>query len=438
MNLDKLLDTTFACECGRSHKVPIKNITYSEDALAHLPKVLSSFVNGSRIILVADQRTFDILGRHARDTLEEKGFSVHQIIVPDAVHGSPVCDDTTHNWLNEQFPPADIALAVGSGVINDLTKWSAFEHDLPYAVFATAATMNGYTAANVAPTIKGVKSLIRARAPLAVFALPSVIIYAPSDLTAAGLGDTIAKPLSTADWLFNNIFCEENFCRYCSELINSLEAYYFNHSEDIMTRQPPAIEALLNALLYSGIAMTIIGTSAPASGGEHLLSHTLDMMSSIDGVPHDLHGRQVGLGTIFSAALYERIFKIEIPKLHSSPNDIDSTFWSGLAENVHQQYDLKKPALKTIHEKLTDTETWQKFISAAHQQVRSPSEIKNCLKTAGAAHTFADIECSRERLLSAVLHMHEIRKRPTIIDLAWILGILPDSADEIIDAWLTT
>ncbi len=438
MNLDKLLDTTFNCECGRSHKVPIRNINYSEDALAHLPKVLGSFVDGRRVILVADQRTFDILGRHARDTLEESGWSVHQIIVPDASHDSPVCDDTTHNWLNNKFPPADIALAVGSGVINDLTKWSAFENDLPYAVLATAATMNGYTAANVAPTIKGVKSLIRARAPLAVFAVPSVIINAPSELTAAGLGDTIAKPLSTADWLFNNIFCEENFCRYCSELINSLEAYYFNHPEDIRTRQPAAIEALLNALLYSGIAMTIIGTSAPASGGEHLLSHTLDMMSSIDGVPHDLHGRQVGLGTIFSAAIYERIFKIETPKPLPLPSDIDSTFWRHLAKNVRDQYDLKKTMLKTISEKLTNAETWQTFINAARQQVRSPYEIKNCLKAAGAAHTIEDIKCSRERFLSAVLHMHEIRKRPTIIDLAWILGILPNSADEIIDKWLTS
>ena len=438
MNPEELLDTTFNCQCGRSHKVPIRKIIYSEDALVHLPGVLGPLINGRRVVLVADRRTFDILGQQARHNLEEKGWAVFKIIVPDTESGSPVCDDNTHNWLNNRFPPADIALAVGSGVINDLTKWSAFENDLPYAVLATAATMNGYTAANVAPAIKGVKTLITARPPLAVFAVPSVIINAPSELTAAGLGDTIAKPVSTADWLFNNIFCDENFCRYCSEIINSLEPYYFNHPQDIRNCRPPAIEALLKALLYSGIAMTIIGTSAPASGGEHLLSHTLDMMSGIDGLAHDLHGRQVGIGTIFSAAIYEHIFKIETPKLHSSHSDIDSTFWGSLAKDVRRQYQQKKPLLESIREKLTDLQTWQTFLSAAHQQVRSPDEIKNCLKTAGAAHTFADIKCSRERLLSAVMHMHEIRKRPTIIDLAWILGILPDSADEIIDKWLTS
>jgi glycerol-1-phosphate dehydrogenase [NAD(P)+] len=436
MNPKELLDTTFDCECGRSHNVPIRNLVYAEDALERLPEVLGSLVDGRRVVLVADQRTWDIAGERARHALEHSGWSAHHIIVPDADRGSPVCDDITHDWLNNRLAPADIALAVGCGVINDLTKWSAFEHDLPYAVVATAATMNGFTAANVAPAVKGVKTIIPARPPLAVLAVPSVIVNAPFELTAAGLGDTIAKPVSTADWLLNHIFHGEYFCRYCSEIINALEPYYLDRPEDIRNRRPAAIEALFNALLYSGIAMTIVGTSAPASGGEHLLSHTLDMMSGIDGAAHDLHGRQVGLGAIFASAVYDRIFRIETPNCNRFPPDIDSTFWGSLAENVRQQCDQKKPMLQTMCEKLTDGRTWQAFLAASRHQVRSPSQIKNCLESAGAAHTFADIGCSRERLLAAVLHMHEIRKRPTIIDLAWILGILPGAADEIIDQWL--
>jgi glycerol-1-phosphate dehydrogenase [NAD(P)+] len=418
MNPEKLLDTTFDCECGRSHKVPIRSIIYADDALTRLPEVLDSIVQDRRIVLVADKRTWTIAGENARKILEQTGWSAQHIIVPDTETGSPVCDEPTHAW------------------INDLTKWSAFDKDIPYAVFATAATMNGYTAANVAPTINGVKSLIRARAPLAVFAVPSIIVEAPFELTASGLGDTIAKPVSTADWIFNNKFCDESFCRYCSQIINSLEPYYFEHPEDIINRKPTAINALFNALLYSGIAMTIIGTSAPASGCEHLLSHTLDMMTSIDGIEHDLHGRQVGLGTIFASALYERIFKIDKPVCHPYPNDIDSKFWDHLASSVREQYEQKIPTLRTICEKLADGKTWSAFIAAARQQIRTPAQIKNCLKTAGAAHTVADIGCSRERLLAAALHMHEIRKRPTIIDLAWILGIMPSAAEEIIDRWL--
>jgi glycerol-1-phosphate dehydrogenase [NAD(P)+] len=437
MNLKKLLDSTFDCECGRSHNVPIRKIIYAEDALKRLPGVLSNLVDGRRMVLVADRRTEEIAGLRARRILEEARWSVHQIIIPDAGRRSPVCDDTTHIRLNAQMPPADIALAVGTGVINDLTKWSALDKDVPYAVFATAATMNGFTAANVAPTINGVKTLIRAEAPLAVFATPSIIVEAPFELTAAGLGDAGAKPVSTADWILNHLFCGESFCRYCSEIINSLEPHYLDRPGDIINRKPAAIEALFNALLYSGIAMTIIGTSAPASGGEHLLSHTLDMMSSVDDALHDLHGRQVGLGTIFASALYERIFEIEKPIIHSYPGDIDGAFWGPLANSVRDEYEQKLPMLRTICEKLNDGKTWDAFLAAARQQVRPPAKIKSCLKTAGAAHTFAGVGCSRERLLAAALHMHEIRKRPTVIDLAWILGILPGATEEIIDRWLS-
>jgi glycerol-1-phosphate dehydrogenase [NAD(P)+] len=437
MDIKDLLNTSFDCECGRRHNVPIRNIIYAEDALERLPNILGSFVDGRRVALVADQRTWDIAGERARDVLEHTGWSVNHIIVPDSDHGSPVCDDTTYDWLNDKLPAVDIALAVGCGVINDLTKWLAFDRDLPYAVVATAATMNGFAAANVAPAIKGVKTILAARPPLAVFGIPSVITEAPFELTTAGLGDTIAKPVSTADWILNHIFNGEYFCRYCSEIINALEPYYFDRPNDIKNRQAGAIEALFNALLYSGIAMTIAGTSAPASGGEHLLSHTLDMMSSVDGVAHDLHGRQVGLGTLFASAIYDRIFQVEPPRCFSLPHDIDSTFWGRLANSVRQQYEQKKPLLRIMCDKLTDGKTWRAFLGAAHRQVRSPRQIKNCLKTAGAAHTFADIGCPRQRLLAAVLHMHEIRNRPTVIDLAWILGILPEAADEIVDCWLT-
>ena len=331
-----------------------------------------------------------------------------------------------------------MALAVGSGVVNDLTKWSAFDHKLPYAVVATAASMNGYTAANVAPSLKGVKSLIRAEAPLAVFAVPSIIAEAPFKLTASGLGDVIAKPVSTTDWLLNHIFFGEYFCRYCSEMISALEPYYFDRPQDIRDRKPAAIEALLRALLYSGIAMTIIGSSAPASGGEHLVSHTLDMMTSVNGVAHDLHGRQVGLGTLFASALYERVFRIKKPTcVEGVPPAVDNEFWGPLAGAVRQQYEQKIPSLEIMRRKLTDGQTWKIFLAACRRQIRAPEQIKNCLRTAGAAHRLADIGCSRERFLAAILHAHEIRKRPSIIDLAWILGILPDAAGQIVDQWLT-
>jgi glycerol-1-phosphate dehydrogenase [NAD(P)+] len=437
MNPEELLDTMFDCQCGRTHTVPVKKIKYEEDALNVLPEVLGGFIDSRSILIVADSRTFSIAGRDACRVLEKAGWSVQQIIIPDTKHGSPACDDITYNKLKDTAPSVGFALAVGCGVINDLTKWLTFERDIPYAVVATAATMNGFTAANVAPMLGGVKSLVRARAPLAVFAKPSVICQGPFELTSAGLGDCLAKPVSTADWLMNHIFFDEYFCSTCSQMLNELESAYFNRPGDIKCQKPEAIKAVFNALLYSGIAMTLVGTSAPASGGEHLLSHTLDMMSALDNGEHDLHGRQVGVGTIFASALYERILKIQSPEYVKLPSDIDEPFWRGLAPNVRQQYEQKKALLSEIQRKITDCELWRRFLETVAAQVRSPREIKRYLAEAGGAHRFADIKCSRRRFLDAVLHMHEIRARPTVVDLAWILGILPDAAEQIIDQWLT-
>ena len=433
--LRNLLGNTFDCSCGQTHTVETRAIVYEEGAIDRLHSVLEPCIGGRSVVLVADTRTWAIAGQRVSDSLEEHGWSCQVLIIPDRGTSSPVCDDTTFEQLNLQFPQVDIAVAIGCGVVNDLTKWLAFEHHIPFAAFATAATMNGFTSANVAPAIDGVKTLLVARPPLAALAVPSIIAEAPFELTTAGLGDVIAKPISTADWIMNHVFNGEPFCRTCSELINSLEAYYLDHPERIRDRDPEAMEALVKALFYSGIAMTVIGTSAPASGGEHLLSHTLDMMSGIDGQDHDLHGRQVGLGTILAAALYERVFEVGMPKPAMLPA-MDRSFWGGRGDSIHRQYEQKMPLIEGMCAKIQDGSAWQNFLMSCRPLVRTAEQVKNCLRTAGAAHTCADIQCSPDRLRSAILHMHEIRKRPTVVDLAWMLGVLPDAVDDVIGQWL--
>ncbi len=437
MDPAELLGKTIECGCGQVHDVPTRFFVYAEDAIESIPGTLAHFVERPCAAIVSDQRTWTVAGERSRNALAANGWSTEYVIVPDAGGHGPICNEAIFESLSSRLPVADIVLAVGSGVLNDLAKWVAFERGVPYAVLATAATMNGYASANVAPAIKGVKSLLKARAPVAVFAVPSVLTDAPYELTTAGLGDAIAKPVSTADWIASNLLRGEYFCRYCSEILNTTEPLYMNHPEDIRGRKPRAMQGLFEALFYSGIAMTIIGTSAPASGGEHLLSHTLDMMSTLDGKPHDLHGRQVGLGTLFASALYERILQIEKPQCRRMPDRIDSAFWGPLAGSVSEQYEQKQPAIEIIEEKLSDRRIWRALTCAWREQVRPPQRIKDCLATAGAAHTFTDIGCTRDRLLSAVSHMHEIRKRPTVVDLAWVLGVLPTAATEIIDRWLT-
>ncbi|MBW1963124.1 MAG: iron-containing alcohol dehydrogenase [Deltaproteobacteria bacterium] len=433
---ESILGKSFECQCGRTHRVSIKAIIYSDDAYNQMMDILGREIFGRDATMLSDQRTYDIAGSKIVEILKQHGWSVESIVVPDKGTLTPRCDDVTLKELISRSGSPDVFLAVGTGVINDLTKWLSFEKNTPYLAVATAGTMNGYTSANVAPSIDGVKQIVRAHTPIAVCALPAVIEKAPFNLIASGLGDIVAKSVSGADWKMNHHLFGEYFCTFCAEIISNIEPLYFNHPERIADRDPLGIKAIFDALLYSGLAMTMIGTSAPASGGEHLFSHTLDMMSSVDGIPHDLHGRQVGLGTIFAAALYERLRAIESPRFFDLPGAINKSFWGKLAGPVSEQYAAKQPHLMQMRDRLSDSAQWNRFRETVFGSAIAPERIANCLLSAGAARFVDDINCSVHRAKTAILHMHEIRKRCTVVDLAWMVGILPDAVDEIMEQWL--
>ncbi|MBW1997391.1 MAG: sn-glycerol-1-phosphate dehydrogenase [Deltaproteobacteria bacterium] len=437
MKLDRILDRTFRCACGQDHHVPVKGIFFSEDALRKLPEFLARHVQEQKVLLVSDIRTHEVAGREAEEILRSADWSVEVVTLTDSEKGGPVCDDSTYQELLDQISdPPGVCIAVGTGVINDLVKWASFHLDRPYVVIATAASMNGFTSANVAPLINGIKSLVRARAAIGVFAKPSVLANAPYRLTAAGLGDALAKSVSVVDWEINHLLRDEHFCSFCAEIINEIEPIYFNHPESILARSLEGIKAIFDALNYSGLAMTMIGSSAPASGGEHLFSHTLDMMSLVDGVPHDLHGRQVGLGTIFACALYDRLLRVSRPRFCEMPDRIDRGFWGRLGESLEIQYGNKLENISRIKERLSRPDTWDQLQQDIFVKVKSPALIAECLQRAGAARYLKDIGCGRERARQAALHLHEIRARFTVVDLAWMVGVLPEAADEIVDEWL--
>jgi len=388
-------------------------------------------------VQLSDRRTHEAAGKACASALAKAGWSVTELPIADGADGSPpVCDEQTKLRLAAELPQADVLVAVGSGVVNDLSKWLAAEAELPYVVFATAASMNGYTAANVAPSIDGVKSLFRARAPRLVAAQPQVLESAPFELTAAGLGDVIAKPVSTADWIVNHQLFDEPFSQPVAGIIDAVEPRYLDDPEAIGQRTPAAIAALFEALLLSGCAMTLQGSSLPASGGEHLVSHTLDMMSGLDGVPHDLHGRQVGVATILAAALYQRVLGMDRPPWRPDGAPFDAGFWGPSAAAVEREHRLKQQRMEQACELLGTAGRWEAVRRAVAPVLRPPELIKRCLRRAGAAHRIEDLGCSRERFLLAVQHAGAIRGRFTSIDLAHAAGVLPDAAEELVDTWL--
>jgi glycerol-1-phosphate dehydrogenase [NAD(P)+] len=432
-----LFGRPIACECGRTHRLSPETIVYADDAVDRLPELCAACCAGRNVAVVMDIRTREAAGRTAASRLSAGGWTVAEAVVPDSADGeSPVCDDRTKETLAAGIPDADVFLAVGSGVVNDLAKWISWDRRRPYVSFATAASMNGYTSANVAATVEGLKTLLSARPPAVVAADGKILRDAPYQLTVAGLGDALAKSVSSADWYLNHALFGDYFCRRCVDLIAEIEPLYMDHPGDIAARQPGAIRALFDALLLTGAAMTMAESSAPASGGEHMISHSLDMMAWRDSQKHDLHGRQVGVGTMLTSELYRRVLATESPKFSTEAGALpDMVFWGKLAPAMRKEFTAKVQKYRLAVEKLSQGSAWDNLRVSLSPMLRAPEKIASCLLAAGAATTAVDIECTRERLLDAFLHGREIRARFTILDLAFAVGVLPSAASDIVHQW---
>ncbi len=431
-----LFGKTFECECGMTHRIDPREVCYGDDAFGKLPEVCARAAEGRRVAVLMDVRTRAAAGAEAAAALAGAGWAVEEVLVDDPAPGaSPVCDDLTREIVEGRLRGADLILTVGGGVMTDLGKWVGVDAGVPFVAFATAASMNGFASSNIAPTIDGLKSLVYGHAPLAVVSSPTVLQGAPYELTASGLGDVLAKSVSTADWYMNHRLFGDYYCTRSIDLIADIEPMYLNHPDSLAAGTPLAMAALFYGLLLTGVAMTMADTSFPSSGGEHLISHSLDMMSSVDGEPHDLHGRQVGLGTILGAALYHRVLAIDSPEFVAPAEEIDRPFWGKLADDVAAEYARKADRLHEAGKILARGSAWDDLREALSGLLTPPETLRDCLARAGGAYRAEDIDCPPDRLAAAVAHAHEIRSRFTILDLARLVGLGPADVEDLLTQW---
>ena len=96
---------------------------------------------------------------------------------------------------------------------------------------------------------------------------------------------------------------QEYFGSYAANLAYMSADIILDESKGILQKLRHGIRIVVEALISSGVAACIAGTSRPCSGGEHLFSHALEYLIG-DCQRYGLHGEHVGLGTIMMAKLH--------------------------------------------------------------------------------------------------------------------------------------
>ncbi len=194
----------------------------------------------------------------------------------------------------------DFLIGVGGGRVIDTAKIVSYNIDRPFISIPTAASHDGIASARASvPTIEGHASL-EAQPPMAIVADTGIIASAPHRLLAAGCADVISNYTAILDWELAHRVKGEPMSEYAITLSKMTAEILVKDAHLIKPHQEQSAWIVIKALVSSGVAMSIAGSSRPASGGEHKFSHALDKLAPGKA----LHGESCGIGTIISMYLH--------------------------------------------------------------------------------------------------------------------------------------
>jgi glycerol-1-phosphate dehydrogenase [NAD(P)+] len=401
-------------------------------------------------LVAADDRTWEAAGAALTDYFDRIGqpwVEFHVETQPEYDH--PVCTDALVESCRERMDESGCTagIAVGSGTINDTVKMAAHRLGRPMAVVGTAPSMNGYTSGVASILSDGVKTTHPCTAPRVVIADLDCMAEAPERMMASGFADLMSKPVSNSDWAISARLNGTPHSEEAQAIIGRAAESLEGVAPKLPERDREAVRGLVEALMLSGIAMSVAGSSSPASGGEHLVSHYIDMTAHAFGEPYDLHGCQVGVGTLCAAHLYERLRAFDPDALEIEARVEALPDWEDYRATLRERYDALFDAVVTHAEPAYPTperlrrrleslvDQWDAIMEEASKTLVSPDVLERELRAAHSPVRFRDLGVERDRARRAILHSKDIRDRYTILDLCWEIGRLETWGDEALDRY---
>jgi glycerol-1-phosphate dehydrogenase [NAD(P)+] len=194
----------------------------------------------------------------------------------------------------------DYIMALGGGKVIDIAKMAADRVDCGFVSVPTAASHDGIVSGRSSIPEGDTRHSVAADPPLAVVADTELLAQAPWEYTTAGCADIISNYTAVKDWQLAHRLKNVEYSEYAGALSEMTAEMLVDSADSIKPGLEESAWVVVKALVSSGVAMSIAGSSRPASGAEHLFSHQLDRL-----VPNTaLHGHQVGVGAILTEYLH--------------------------------------------------------------------------------------------------------------------------------------
>lgn len=409
MDINKLLKG-IRCECGKHHTCDIDYVYIASGAVNHLSEICEAYHN---ILIVADENTFSAAGDKTLLALGHKNvesiiFSGKEILVPN---------ETAIDSVSRKLNSTEIIVGIGSGVIQDLCKYVSFSNNIPYVIVATAPSMDGYASNGAAMITDGMKVTYAAGLPKAIIGDVDILKNAPLEMIKAGYGDVIGKFSALNDWKLSHLINGEYFCEYIYNLTYEQIQTTLHLADGILKRDEKSITALMEALVVIGILMSFAGSSRPASGSEHHLSHFFEITGIINGESYFPHGIDVAYSTVITSEIREKLLSQPFEEKIYRPMDADYQL------AMQKIYKTVADGCIKLQNKIGNYKADRSDIYKTKE-----SEIKKILAEAPTAQkikemlSFVELDInefyalySREKINDAILYAKDLKDRYTVL-----------------------
>lgn len=428
MEYAKYLNQVIHCSCGREHICGIHEIIVEAGA-AEKTAVLAGEYGYQKCALVMDLHTKKAAGEKVCAAFQREGIPYEEILFEKE---ELVPDEWAIGRLFALIGPEnDAIIAIGSGVINDLCKFAAARLGIEYIIVATAPSMDGY-ASNVSPLIiKNTKTTYEAVLPKAILADTDILKKAPKDMILAGVGDVLGKYLCLMDWNLSNIVNGEYHCSYVEKLVQASIQKVMEGAEQLKSGSGESIASVMEGLLLSGICMSYIGNSRPASGSEHHLAHYWEMQALQKKTFDAFHGTKVAVGTVAALKIYEMLSEMEWEKLpERKPFDMEkwtaeirSAYGSACDTVITLEKQVHKNADEAVRARRMSLLQKKEELMRLIKALPSSADIRSLLSEIGAPYTTEQIQVEEEILRDSIYYAKDLRNRYGLLQLLYDLGI---------------
>ncbi len=269
-----------------------RDVVIGHDALDQIPRVLDDLKIGSNVLLLSGPETMKKVGSRVAGLLEDS----FQIRTETADTISPASIAA----IEAAGAGSDVIIAVGGGRVIDTAKIASFNLDIQFMSVPTAASHDGIASSRASVSTDEGNSSLDAHPPVAVVADTGIIAGAPHRLLASGCADIISNYTAILDWELAHRLRGEPISEYAVALSRMTAEILVKDAHLIRPRSEESAWIVTKALVSSGVAMSIAGSSRPASGGEHKFGHALERLAP----GTILHGEACGIGSIISMYLH--------------------------------------------------------------------------------------------------------------------------------------